>query len=156
MELLYKEFYKKLYLYALTYLDDEDEAKDVISDVFSSIWQKWQNEDAIDPKPSFLFITVRNRCLDKLRHTKAKERYELMIAATDFIENDDDVKDYEQKIADIRAAVEKLQEPGKTILKCCYFKRLSYKETSEELNISITMVHKHMLKVFKTLREMLK
>ena len=33
MELLYKKFYVLLYRYAQTFLDDEDEAKDVVSDV---------------------------------------------------------------------------------------------------------------------------
>ena len=41
MEKLYASSYQKLFLYALTFLDSEDEAKDAVSDVFSAIWNQW-------------------------------------------------------------------------------------------------------------------
>lgn len=157
MEILYQNFYKRLYLYALTFTDDEDEAKDIVSDIFSSIWQKWNEEGkSYEPTAAYLYTTTRNRCLDHVRHSKTKERYALMMAAGDIFESDDSVKEYEQRITELRNAIDNLPEPGQTILKYCYFKKFTYKETAETMDISITMVHKHMLKVFKTLREMLK
>ena len=78
------------------------------------------------------------------------------MAAGDIFESDDSVKEYEQRITELRNAIDNLPEAGQTILKYCYFKKFTYKETAETMDISITMVHKHMLKVFKTLREMLK
>lgn len=70
MELLYKKFYVLLYRYAQTFLDDEDEAKDVVSDVFQRIWESWQQMDEqlinqLDVSATFLYTSVRNRCLDK-------------------------------------------------------------------------------------------
>ena len=71
MEILYQNFYKRLYLYALTFTDDEDEAKDIVSDIFSSIWQKWNEEGkSYEPTAAYLYTTTRNRCLDHVRHSK--------------------------------------------------------------------------------------
>lgn len=42
MEFLYKKFYVRLHRYALTFLGDEDEATDVVGEVFLQIWESWQ------------------------------------------------------------------------------------------------------------------
>ena len=39
MEFLYKKFYVRLHRYALTFLGDEDEATDVVGEVFLQIWE---------------------------------------------------------------------------------------------------------------------
>ena len=39
MEALFKRFYRPLYLYALTFLRDEDQAKDITGGVFQTVWE---------------------------------------------------------------------------------------------------------------------
>ena len=68
MEALYEAHYQRLFLYALTFLDHEDEAKDAVSDVFSTVWEQWERKGGADKvNLSYLYTLTRNHCLDLLR-----------------------------------------------------------------------------------------
>ncbi|MBQ3828215.1 MAG: RNA polymerase sigma-70 factor [Prevotella sp.] len=155
---LYKTYYRQLYLYALTFLDDDDEAKDVVNDAFVKIWTDWQKgvcrEDTL---LGYLYRIIRNLCLDILRHRKVQDKYVQMKMATEEMADvsNTDVISFEKRITSLRKAVDDLPEPDRTILKCCYFKKYSYKQTAEELQITINVVHKRMVNAFKILRKML-
>jgi len=158
MELLYEKFYVKLYLYALTFIGNEDDAKDIVSDVFQQIWEQWKQaeDNTAPPGASFLYISVRNKCLDKLRHERVAGKYVEALKASACIICDDDVPEFEARIQRIHDAISKLPEPGQTVLKHTYFKNMTYKQTAKMLGMSENMVHKHMLRMFRLLREMLK
>lgn len=155
MELLYKKFYTLLYRYAQTFLDDEDEAKDVVSDVFQRLWEVWQQtEEHLDVSPTFLYTSVRNRCLDKLRHEKASDHYASLVKATESLVSDDEIVEFEKRITMLRKAIDQLPAYEQMVLRSVYFQHLSYKETAAQLNMSENMVHKRMTKAFRLLREM--
>lgn len=159
MELLYKKFYVLLYRYAQTFLDDEDEAKDVVSDVFQRIWESWQQMDEqlinqLDISAAFLYTSVRNRCLDKLRHEKATNHYASLVKATESLVSDDEIVEFEKRITMLRKAIDHLPTYEQMVLRSVYFQHLSYKETAAQLNMSENMVHKRMTKAFRLLREM--
>lgn len=85
MELLYKKFYVRLHRYALTFLGDEDEATDVVGEVFLQIWESWQVGATINERKNiaaYLYTRVRNNCLDHLRHRKAIDNYNTFLKAT--------------------------------------------------------------------------
>ena len=159
MELLYKKFYVLLYRYAQTFLDDEDEAKDVVSDVFQRIWESWQQMDEqlinqLDVSATFLYTSVRNRCLDKLRHEKATDHYASFVKATESLVSDDEIVEFEKRITMLRKAIDQLPAYEQMVLRSVYFQHLSYKETAAQLYMSENMVHKRMTKAFRLLREM--
>mgnify|MGYP002622635481 CR=1 FL=1 len=158
MEHLYKEHYRSLYLFALSYLDSEDEASDVVAGVFETVWQQWRRKSVREPtaSPSFLFTLTKNRCVDVLRRDKARRHYASLMRRAEAFDTTSDVSEYEQSIVRLRQAISRLPEPGRSILTHCYFKRMSYQETADHLELSIVVVRKNMLKVFKILRETLK
>lgn len=154
IQALFEANYANLYLFALHLVEDEEEARDIVSDVFSSLWQQWCKSGlpANDPAPSYLYATVRNRCIDHLRHNQVKESYVRFVEYTtskDCAEPDL----YEQRISEISRLIDLLPEPGKAILDCCYFRKMTYKETAEHLGLTLVVVKKNMLKMFKMLRE---
>lgn len=157
MERLFSSYYTRLYLYALNILEDEDEAKDVVSNVFALIWQQWQQSE--QPKPpgaSYLYTLVKNNCIDQLRHSKVKENYALFVERYSKYSYDEEPAEYERRIQTVSLLIDRLPEPDKSILHCCYFKKMSYKETAESLQLTLVVVKKKMLKVFKFLREELR
>lgn len=156
MELLYKKFYVLLYRYAQTFLLDEDEAKDVVSDVFQEVWEDWQKETSKyeNLTSALLYTAVRNRCLDKLRHNKACDNYASLVKATESLATDGEVEEFERRILKLRAAIDSLPAHEQMVLRSVYFQHLSYADTAIQLNMSVNMVHKHMVKAFRLLREM--
>ena len=159
MEALFKRFYKPLYLYALTFLCDEEQAKDITGGVFQTVWEMLR-EGSLTPDDrqavGFLYTTVRHRCLDKLRHDKAIDRYTRLQVGTTPLGTEEEVMEFEQRIQQVKEAIEKLPEPEKSILKCTYFRKMTYRETAELLHTSVNMIHKRMSIVFKMMRKMLK
>ena len=157
MELLYGKFYRKLYLYAHTYLEDKEEARDVVSELFLQLWDKWEQDknQSRQPSQTYLYAMLRNRCIDIVRHRNVESRY-LQQLERDRFDNEEDIKEYEKTIAHLSAAIQQLPEPGKAILYCCYFKRMTYQQTADELRMSLPMVKKQMVKVFQLLRDKLK
>lgn len=67
---LYKQYSRQLCLYALHYMGDLDESKDIVQECFASIIK---NDPAISNPKVYLYNSVRNRCIDLLRSRK-KER----------------------------------------------------------------------------------
>ena len=157
IESLYRRYYQQLYVYANAFLDDTEESRDVVNDVFATIWHK-RNDSGYDDKSfsTYAYKLVRSRCLDIIRHKQVEKRYRQLSQVSDFIQNDDDVRDFEQRIERLRQAVEELPEPGRSIIKTCYYKKKTYQQTAEELQLSIHTVHKTMTKMYARLREMLK
>lgn len=159
MEFLYKKFYVRLHRYALTFLGDEDEATDVVGEVFLQIWESWQVGATINERKNiaaYLYTRVRNSCLDHLRHRKAIDNYNTFLKATSPFTTDAEVEDFEKRITRLREAIENLPPSDRRVLKAVYFEHLSYKEAAERLEMSENMIHKHMTKAFQQLREMSK
>ena len=157
MERLYKAFYNQLFLFARTFLNNDDEAHDIVSGVFETVWLRWQQDNAADMTvtAAYLLTLTRNRCVDLLRHDRARRNYADLMLASEHFDTTADVEEYETSITRLREAVSRLPEPGRTILYHCYFKRMSYQETADHLKLSLVVVRKNMLKAFKILRETL-
>lgn len=64
---LYKQYFRQLCLYALHYIGDLDESKDIVQDCFTSLIKN--NPDISSPR-TYLYSSVRNRCIDLLRSRK--------------------------------------------------------------------------------------
>lgn len=61
---------KKILRYATHFLRDEDDARDVVQDVFLKLWQKKEELDQIENMEAFAMRMTRNRCLDIIRAGK--------------------------------------------------------------------------------------
>ena len=155
MELLYAKYYHRLFLYALTLLGEEEEARDVVAEVFQMVWEDWTSgaRRFSAPTASFLYTSARNRCLDVLRHAKATSRYAEMVQATQPFATDGEVEAFERRVAQMHEAVNRLPQTSRQVLMQIYYNRLTYKQAAEQLGMSENMVHKHMVKVFRLLRE---
>ena len=66
---LYKQYFRQLCLYALHYVGDLDESKDIVQECFASLIK---NNPALSNPKVYLYNSVRNRCIDLLRLRKKK------------------------------------------------------------------------------------
>lgn len=156
MESLYKRFYRQLFFYALTFLEKDEEANDAVSDIFAIVWHKWQEKDnGAEPTLSYLYTLVRNHCLDILRHDKARRNYAALMELSNPLDTYEEALEYEQRIKELSKVIAALPEPGKTILNCTYFKKMTYQQTADLLQLSLKTVKRNMLKVFKIIHNSL-
>ncbi|TNE70180.1 RNA polymerase sigma-70 factor [bacterium] len=133
----------------------EETAEDIIQQAF--IWI-WEHRSEIDPEKSlraYLFRIAYTRFLNHVRDTKKMDED----ATFDLIESDTphadgDVINNELKTA-IDKAIASMPEKRRMVFELCYLQELSYKETSEMLEMSIKTVENHMGLALKQLRELL-
>jgi len=50
-------------------------SEDIVQDVFVSMWENLENLHTINSIKSFLFASVRNSCINYLKHQKVEQRY---------------------------------------------------------------------------------
>ena len=59
MERLFHDHYEQMYRFAFALLHDNEEARDVVSDVFSRLWDK-----QLVPDQAYLMRSVKNACIN--------------------------------------------------------------------------------------------
>ena len=64
---LFLEMYPRLVRYAVSLLGDGNEARDVVGDVFEKAWNQFSSLQ-LETRRSWLYASVRNACLNWLKH----------------------------------------------------------------------------------------
>lgn len=149
-EIIFKRNYQRLCHFAYQYLEDEEEAKDVVNDVFEAAWRNYPQLEK-HTMDAYLYTAVRNRCLNHLEHDRVKCRCRDFMAIL-LEEEETDAEVYEEWIGQIDAACRKMPEKTRYILNQCYFHHKKYKEVAEELQVTTDAVKKHIVKALKILR----
>ena len=156
-EQLFKAHFAPLCNFAAGYVQDADAAKDIAQKVFINLWE---TRDSIDPQKSiqsYLFTSVKNRCLNFIRDQKRYRSQVLDVEIADidlaFEEDDQGYAELETKINEALAA---LPEKCRLVFEMSRFQDKKYKDIAAELGISEKTVEAHMSKALKTLKEQLK
>lgn len=149
-EELFKKNYQRLFYCALDIVNDEAAARDIVSDVFTDLWEKFRNlhRENFD---GFLYTTVRNRSIDYLRHVSVAREYEKLFLQEE-CEWEETEEDQEENIQRIYDIMDQFTPRTRTIFEECYFNGKKYQEVAEEMGISTAAVHKHIVKAFATFR----
>lgn len=155
-EELYLNHYGQMLKLARWLLKDDEEAKDVVDDIFTEVWDGNINP-YVAKTENFLLVCIRNRCLDILGRLKIKERVRqlltlesplVMMPANDY---------HQQELDKVREIVDKLLTPrDRQVLLMKYERRMKYHEMAVELGISEAAIYKHLSQALKTLKDNLK
>lgn len=156
-EKLFKEHFQLLCIFAKQYVGDADTAQDICQKVFITLWEKRESINLKKSIKSYLFTSVKNRCLNHIRdHKKFRSKVlDLDCGAFDLFTEEEhlEVEDLKEKID---KALEKLPEKCRKVFEMSRFQNMKYKEIAEELGIAQKTVEAHISKAMKILREDLK
>lgn len=161
---LYKLHYPALRTYAGMLLRDE-EAEDVVQDVFLNVWLRKEGLDDSLSFKSYLFRSVYNTTLNIIKHRRYTDNYrsvcekEIEEMGYDYYDPDScDVirRLYLQDIqAEIDLAINSLPPKCRDVFSLSYLQDMPSKEISEKLGISLRTVDNHIYAALKQLREKL-
>lgn len=157
-EMIFRTYYQPLCSYAYTFLQDKEEAEEIVQSTFMSVWEKHNTISIRTSVKSYLYAMVRNACLNVIKHEKIKQKHAVEEIALspqshDSVSNTIASVELETKIQE---AMEKLPEQCRLVFKLSRFEELKYSEIAEQLNISVKTVENHMGKALKIMREQLK
>ncbi len=155
---LFELYYQRLYIYAQSYLENIEEAEDVVQELFIHLWEKRKELTIFSSLSSYLFRAVHNRCLQKLRHRKVvnkyNERHKLKIKETEILYNSSaDFIFSEQQLKEIQQIFNRtnntLPEKTREIFRLSRQQLKTNKEIAQLLNIQIKTVEYHITKALK-------
>ncbi|MBD1394362.1 RNA polymerase sigma-70 factor [Mucilaginibacter glaciei] len=70
---LYKQQYFNLYRYAFSFLGDKEAAEEVVQDVLLKIWLGRHKLPVIKNVQGYLYVAVKNACLNNIRSQNSKQ-----------------------------------------------------------------------------------
>ncbi len=154
-EEIFRQLYEPLYYYAYDILGDSDLAKDVVSDVFASVWQR-HYEMEVSTIKNYLYVCVHNHAIDK-----AKGKSTLPTAPiNDNLSNMDDgaeaIVNEQEQIYALQHALQQLSPNSRKILTARYEQGMSVQETAKAFDMSIDGVKKSIYRSLKMLRALLR
>ena len=81
---IYVTYYSRMLRFAREYVLFEEDAENVVQDVFLLLWEKREVLDIQISLVSYLFSLVKNRSLDYLRHKVVAEEYKQELGHIDY------------------------------------------------------------------------
>jgi len=157
-EYAYTEIFERykvlLYKHAYRLLGDEDEANDIISDLFLVLWQKREILDLQVSLSSYLYGSIRNRVFDLMTHQKVIVRY--LDSIQEFVAQGHYETDERIRAKELAAIIEReiaaLPPKMRQVFELSRKGDLSYKEIGEMLDITEGTVKQQVHNAVKTLR----
>ena len=157
-ELVYNEYFSILVSYAYRFLDTIEDAEEIVQEVFVKFWDKCDKLAPDSSVKSYLYRSVHNTCLNKIKHEKVKDGYKHYVVQfmEDSVILEFEEGDGESLMERINREIDKLPPRCREIFKLSRFEGLKYQEIADHLEISVKTVEVQMGKALKVLREALK
>lgn len=160
-EELFRFYYPRMRRYAIHFLQDEEEANDLIQDVFLQLWD--QREDLQEDKNiiAFLFTLLKNKCLNSLKKKVIENKYlqyqslfeTERLYALSFAQSTDFKSMESQLNLEIESLIAQMPEKCGIVFRLKWIEGKKIKEIATLLDISTTMVDKHLSRGMEIARE---
>ena len=137
-KLLFQRYYKPLVLFSGSMLDDCSFPEDIVQEVFYHfIKNNAYRQLTPEALSTYLFRCVKNACLNKIRDQKEFAQAEFL--RYDAVE-EEAMTVSQELIKAIRQAIEELPRKTRMVVEAIVVEGKKYKETAEELGVSVNTV----------------
>jgi RNA polymerase sigma-70 factor (ECF subfamily) len=155
---LFDEHFHHLLLFSFHFINDYDQAEDIVQDVFVKVWQNFDQLRQIENLKAYLFKAVKNSSLNYLKHLKVKQKLNNNSddLHSSFEKSPEECNTDEETSNRIHKAVNKLPDHWREAFVLSKYDNLKYHEIAREMNISQKTVEKYISKSLKFLRHELK
>ncbi len=163
---IYTTYFPKLLRFSRFYILSEEEAENIIQDMFTDIWDNMKVLQSIKNTKAFLFSAVKNRCIDYLRkqaliNNKSYNLLEISGKEIEFklfslLQIDENMLSADDVENLLHAAIEKLPKRCREIFILSRMEGLKNREIAEQLEISTSTVENQMTIAIRKLKSELK
>ncbi len=157
-EVLFKNFFKdnfaKFCVFASRFIADQFVCEDIVQESFLKIWESENKSYESDLSlMAFMYKTIRNKCLNHLKHVKIKDKYNsdmlLELESEEYLLTN--VVNEETNYL-LYKAIKTLSPQCGQVIKL-HLKGLKNKDMAEDLNLSVATVKTHKMVAYRHLRE---
>ena len=151
---LFQYYYSGLVVFAQKYIPEKVLAEDIVQEFFIKLWTNRANFHIETTLKSYFFTSIKNRCIDHIRHEivkgKAKEH---LLANAQLHANERDYLIESELMEQINLAIGKLPEVCREIFILNRFEGMKPSEIAKKRGISVRTVETHIGKALKILRK---
>ena len=124
MERLFHDHYEQMYRFAFALLHDNEEARDVVSDVFSRLWDK-----QLVPDRAYLMRSVKNACINLIARKKRDERLKRLLPLSEEKLTEEEPSRLEERwLAAVDCIDHDLTYQTASVIRLCYREGMSYSD----------------------------
>ena len=152
-KILFLNFYTPLVVYAIRYVEQQDVAEDIVQELLTDLWEHPGQYHSFPAFRSFLYQSVKNRCINYLRHQQVEKKYiNYTLVHTEATENDDQNEIEEEVYRLLFLAINELPEKCKEVFEL-HLAGKKNEEIASLLQISILTVKSQKQKATHILKE---
>lgn len=136
----FKELYKQLLFYAMGFLHDKPNAEDIVSESFVKAWMNRKAYTHEMQLKSWLYTTVRNACLNKMKKDVWNERKISALKSVIIEPPHLESIIHTETIASVHAMIETLPDKCRRIFKLLYIEGYTVRELVERFGYNVSTV----------------
>lgn len=151
-------YQRGLCYFASGILNNSQVAEELVNDAYLKVWNREAHFDTLNELRSYLYVTVKNSCLDYLKSPKNKQLDGLDLEHS-VIPSEEDIEAriiYAELLSFLHQQVDKLPEKQKQTFLMSFFEDMSTEEIAEKLGISKNAVFINKHEALKTIKLILK
>ncbi|MEI2739399.1 MAG: RNA polymerase sigma-70 factor [Chitinophagaceae bacterium] len=127
--------------------------KNIVQDSFIKYWDRQNDFNNESSVKTFLYVTVRNACLNVVRHEGVEKKY----AEIQEHKHNEEEKVLEhiiraEVLGEIHKAIEELPQGCRQVLKLAYFESMKNDEIAGQLGVSVNTVKTQKARALQLLR----
>ena len=156
IEQLFRQHYAQMAKLARTMLYDDEEARDVVSEVFAALIRS----DIVPVNiKNYLLTSVRNRCLSILEYKSVRAKFEQaytleMKSASQPAEEGGGEYQSSDRLGNLMTFAEQnLTKQALRVFRMRHLQGMKYQDIAVELGISRVMVYKHLTQAMEKIKE---
>ena len=153
-ERIYMDYYSPLCHYAMKFLNDQEQAADLVQGAIIKLWETPLHFDDISAFTVYLYRMVNNNCLKEIRD-KGREDQRLKEWAffTEELESESlSAVVFEEVIRKLQHVINEMPPKRKEVI-LMSMKKMKNEEISKELNISLNTVKKHKKEAYAVIKK---
>jgi len=154
LQSLLKQFYSPLCLFAERLVANKAAAEDIVGESFIKLWNKRNDFETTQNIKAFMYITVRNACLNYIKQLKRDSLNQKQLAyltseKEEFVLNE---MIRAEVLKEIMNEINNLPEQCGKVLKLAYLEGLRNQEVAKVMNISVHTVKNQKARAIQLLK----
>lgn len=154
-DIIYNKYCHRLHEFVLLYLKQEEDAEEIVQEVFIKIWESRSKIDIYASFESFLFTIAYNATMSLLRKRVSETKSREYLRSLQQIDNADIIIDelqYQELNNNLQSLLDQLTSRQKEIYHLSREEGLTHKEIAQKLNISESTVNNHLVSILRYLK----
>ncbi len=150
-ELLFHLYWKRMFSFAVKTVEEEEDAKEIVQDVFKSLWERRKDLE-LQNAERYLLRSVKLRTLEYLRNRGNRWRHHQVILQNKTPYYEEDNFHYKELYNQLNTVVESLPNQCRNVYRMSREEGLTNKEIANNLLITERAVEYHISKALSVIK----